>query len=492
MNPGHPINTAETYSGIAARRGSLLRQGWLRVLLAALMLTSASPTQAQSVQDQLRSMQAQIEELQQEVKSLKEELHGKGREARSEAAPPTPAPTPEAPAIANLSAQPAPPAGEETTQANLAMVQAQVAEQAQTKVESNSRMPVKIFGTIVSDTFYNTGNANWLDTPTTALPPAGAMPQTGSISSSLRQSRIGLMIDGPMIGSLKSSGFLAVDFFGGSTAFATSSVFGLPRILYGYIRLENSRTAIEFGQDQMILAPLDPTSLAALAFPDLYESGNLYLRAPQVRVEEKLVQSPRGSLTLDLGMLAPVGSYPTPSITYTGGAEPWRKPAVQGRLGWRSSNSSLGEGKGFAVGASGHYGKAQYGVNTAASWANAVDFDSHVGRFGFAAEGFRGQNLEAMGGGIGQPGKSLGGFFECRLKATQRLQFNAGLGTNQIIEQYNGLATIQKNSGLFANSIFQFTPELSMSLEYRPVETALFGGQMMHNNHFDFVAAYSF
>jgi hypothetical protein len=237
---------------------------------------------------------------------------------------------------------------------------------------------------------------------------------------------------------------------------------------------------------------LNPTSLAALAFPVLYQSGNLYLRAPQIRLEEKLIQSERGALTMALGMVAPVGSYPTPSITYTGGAEPWRKPALQGRLGWRSSTSSLGEGRGFEVGASGHYGRAQYGINTAASWANAVDFDSHVGRFGFGAEGFRGQNLEVMGGGIGQPGKSLGGFFEGRLKATRRLQFDAGLGTNQIVQQYNALATIQKNSGLFANSIFQFTPEISMSVEYRPIETSLFSGQVMHNNHFDFVVAYSF
>ena len=40
------------------------------------------------------------------------------------------------------------------------LIQAQVEELVQTKVESNSRMPVRLFGTILSNTSYNSGEAN--------------------------------------------------------------------------------------------------------------------------------------------------------------------------------------------------------------------------------------------------------------------------------------------------------------------------------------------
>ena len=57
------------------------------------------------------------------------------------------------------------------------------------------------------------------------------------------------------------------------------------------------------GQDHVILAPRDPTSLAAFAFPLLFRSGNLYLRAPQVRVERSLTSRLRATA----GIVAPIG-----------------------------------------------------------------------------------------------------------------------------------------------------------------------------------------
>ena len=53
------------------------------------------------------------------------------------------------------------------------MLQTQVAELAQTKVESTTRFPVKLFGTVHAGVFANSANANWLDNPNiVAAPPA--------------------------------------------------------------------------------------------------------------------------------------------------------------------------------------------------------------------------------------------------------------------------------------------------------------------------------
>ena len=103
----------------------------------------------------------------------------------------------------------------------------------------------------------------------------------------LRQSRIGVDVGVIPVGGWNATGRLILDFFGGTPGFVTGTVMGLPRLLYAFGRLEHGGTAVEVGQDHVLLAPRDPTSLAAYAFPQFFRSGNLYLRAPQVRVEQR-------------------------------------------------------------------------------------------------------------------------------------------------------------------------------------------------------------
>ena len=59
-----------------------------------------------------------------------------------------------------VAAAQAPDAG--SSQPSLALLQTQVAELAQVKVESTSKMLVKVFGTIHTNAFLNSANANWL------------------------------------------------------------------------------------------------------------------------------------------------------------------------------------------------------------------------------------------------------------------------------------------------------------------------------------------
>ena len=192
-----------------------------------------------------------------------------------------PVPAPQAPAAAPLPPE---------------MLQAQIEELAQVKVEAASRFPVTLSGTIVSNTVVNSGDANWLESPNIVGTAAG-----GSMTSTMRQSRVGLDVHGIPVGSWEAKGALILDFFGGTPGFVTGTVMGLPRLLYAYGRLEHRGTAIEIGQDHVLLAPRDPTSLAAFSFPQFFRSGNLYLRAPQVRVEQRV-----GGVTVKAGLVAPV------------------------------------------------------------------------------------------------------------------------------------------------------------------------------------------
>src|SRR5262245_50837909 len=120
-----------------------LRLSSISAVIIACLLWSPS-LNAQSLEEELKAMRLEIQQLRQEVSSLREELRGK------------------LPTVPTTESAQQPPAGAEEMKAAelLPVLQAQVAEQAQTKVESSSRFPVKIFGNIVSNTFLNTGEAN--------------------------------------------------------------------------------------------------------------------------------------------------------------------------------------------------------------------------------------------------------------------------------------------------------------------------------------------
>ncbi|HEV2350579.1 MAG TPA: hypothetical protein VG028_12115 [Terriglobia bacterium] len=393
---------------------------------------------------------------------------------------------------------------------SVSMLQSEVAEQAQTKVESNSKMAVKLFGTILSTTFFNSGAADWPDVPGVVNWAKAVPSSTGSFSSSMRQSRIGLMVDGPDIGSMHASGYLAVDFLGGAADFQSGPLFGLPHVVYGYVRLDGAKTALEAGQDEMILAPRHPTSLVAMSFPELFRSGDLYDRAPQVRVERELAGNKRGSLRATVGLVAPVANYPGLDFPGAGLLEAWQRPAVQGRLAWRPAEAPSSANRGFEFGFSAHYGTVQlgtmnyvngvpafnprvgFGASSAASWAGAFDFDAHLHRVGMDGSAYIGQNLESFGGGIGQPGKTSGGYIEGRFAATDRLQFNSGFGTDHLNKFDIVPVDLNRNTSVFANTIFQFTPEVAASFEYRHLVTRPFTGVLRTNNHVDVGIAYSF
>src|SRR5437016_3521582 len=230
----------------------------MRRMLWLLLLLSVGPLSAQTIEDQMRELRAEVQRLRQELDTVKQELRTHNDAIES-----------------------------------VPLIQAQVQEQAQTKVETNSRFPMKVFGTIVSNTFWNSGEPNWLDIPNIAGPHLEGL-RSGSFSSTLRQSRIGAILEGPEVRGMKANGAIAVDFFGGIPNFQTGQVMGLPRLVYGYFRLDGDKTAFEIGQDQMILAPKNPTSLMGTAFPTLYRSGNLYLRAPQIRAERLITSGEFG------------------------------------------------------------------------------------------------------------------------------------------------------------------------------------------------------
>jgi hypothetical protein len=473
---------------------STIRRFHAPFIAAIFLLAVADPVAAQTHEDVRR----ELAELREEIRQLREELNTL-REQRDPRAPATgvvPARF-DASASRHASVMPVQPAQTGVAQPSLELLQTQVAELAQVKVESTSRMAVKLFGTIHMDVFANSGTPNWLDIPNivNVAPPDG---HQGTFSATLRQTRLGLTVEGPTLGSARTNGTFAMDFFGGMPGFATGQVMGLPRLLVAFARVETDRTALEVGQDHMILAPNDPTSLAAFAFPALFRSGNLYLRTPQVRVERAL-----GSLLrVTGGIVAPIaGDVPGEEYRFVPpalGGERSQRPGIQARIAF--SNGDADAPRRAAVGLGGHYGwEFRAGPifdrgQMVSSSAVALDFAVRRDVFGAAGEIFAGENVEAFGGATGiDAARSSGGWAEFQLFPSQRITLAGGAGLDRLRDPQPLNALRRRNRSAYGSAIFSLTPEVQASFEYRWLATEPGGiGLERRNHHFDWVLAYKF
>jgi hypothetical protein len=353
------------------------------------------------------------------------------------------------------------------------MLQSQVEQLAQEKVSSGSRFPVTLSGTILSNTVVNSGEANWLEGPNLVGTTSG-----GSMTTTMRQSRLGFDVGVIPVGGWNARGTLILDFFGGTPGFVTGTVMGLPRLLYAFGRLERAGTAIQIGQDQVLLAPRDPTSLAAFAFPQFFRSGNLYLRAPQVRLEQRL-----GGFTAKAGLVAPVVGDAGPAYVFApaaGAGERSERPALEGHVGYGRGDAD-GGGE-LHLGASGHYGWSTFGASLVSSKAGAVDFLARAGRIGVAGELYAADDMDAYGAGVAQRGRSEGGWVEARLRASSRISFTGGAGLDRRPDGV-GQAGRLRNTSYFGNTIVRLTPEVAVSLEYKWLQTRYGPVPVNRENH---------
>jgi hypothetical protein len=438
------------------------------VLTLAVLLAGAP--RCASAQETPADLAREMAALRQEVERLRREIDAlKTGPPSTSAAPVTPSST--------------------TATADLEMVKAQIAELAQVAVQSESKMPVRIFGVVHTHLFGNSDSANWLESPNLVdvpLPDGGG----GTFGGSLRQTRLGVAIDGPTLGSARTSGVVAVDFFGGVPGFQTGQVMGLPRLLVAYARVDGKRTSLLVGQDHVILAPRDPTSLAAFSFPLLFRSGNLYLRAPQVRIEHAVSDR----LRVIGGIVSPVGGDLTGSdyrfVPPALGGERSMRPGVQARLLYQAGDQ---ESTRFAgAGVSGHYGWERRAGRLDRSWAAALDFGGRRDRIGVAGEVFVGDNADAFGGAAGLDRRAAGGWAELQLFLHRRMSFHGGAGIDDVHGGDRATLARRGNRSAFGSVLFTLTPEIQASLEYRWLSTRPGAGAARTNHHVDWVMTYRF
>lgn len=493
---------------------TLLACGCMRSLSA--QEATPKPDLAQQVQqltDALTHAQSQLEQSQRELEELRNQLSAMKLQLAAQGIT--------APAEQKPSAQPpSAPAGssDEDLRERLAVVESQIATHEQSKVESDSKYPVKITGMLLFNSFINTSAVNLPATPTLAL--GGS----GSTGASVRQTILGFDARGPHLFGAQSFADLRIDFAGvtqsntenGSFAGPYSSSAAFLRLRTAHATLDWQHTQLAFALDRPLISPDTPTSLTAVAEPALAWSGNLWTWNPQLELTHSFDLPGRSSFRAQAALID-VGDSPfTPQLTATAAAsgEQSRWPGAEARIAFQrpgdaESDTHFGIGGYFAP----HRLAAGLNYN---SWAASLDANQHLGlHLVWTASAYRGLALGGLGGGAYKdiayyisprgetyihPLDTVGGWTQLKERISNRLEFNEAFGTDQVfvhqLRRYAGFDTTYQNLAVArtwtGNVLYRPSAYLLFSLEYRRLLDDWALGSPAAANVIGFAAGYKF
>lgn len=454
----------------------------------------------EQVESELESSQRQIRQLRQQIADLQVDVGAPSTSSASKSLEPEGEDT-----VAKLSAA----VGALREQEDLQ--QSEIAIHEQTKVESESKFPVKLTGLILMSSFASSAGVDVIQSPTVATNGGG---MTGF---SLRQSVFGLDARGPHLFGGSSAADVRVDFFGGLGEGSYTNTNEIARLRTAHADLSWDRTRAFVEVDHPIVSPNAPTSLTAVAQPALAWSGNLWNWVPQVGAEHALLQHGGSRITIQ-GALAdipdPVAPGTTSAVTTIGSmAERSRWPASEARLGYSRGDKATG----LQLGAGGYFSPHSEGNGFHFdAWAATIDYRVPLtSKLEASGSLYRGSALGGLGGGAykdylykavgaytsSRPLDDVGGWTQLKARVSERLEFNAAYGIdnafagemrgylNASSSAYQSLA---RNSTVFGNVIYSPTAHTLFSTEFRRIESSPAIGLHSISNVYGIASGYRF
>jgi len=367
------------------------------------------------------------------------------------------------------------------------LLQQELADEAQTRVTTRSRMSLEFTGRVLVTGFSNSRRVNNVDDPQFVRPDtASGLPQGGA-GMAIRQTSLGLAVNAPQVFGGNFHGDLDVDFYGGQQPSTGGRTFPLLRLRTARAMVKWTHGELMIGQDAPLIASGNPTSLAALGTPDFAGAGNLWLWLPQVRAG--LETGGKVSVGIQGAVLAPTSGDPANVFdTDDDVAEHSSRPYLQGRVHVRWGADEMAGDIGVGV----HQGwLATKGDSLLTSSAVAVDFKLPLTSwFELRGEGYRGQALKGLGGGgIGQgtglngvPVHDEGGWAQVNFKPSSRLLLGAGYGMDDPRDSDLGPGSRLKNVVREAHIHLRPGGPFVLGVEYRRLETTYSTG-MVANDH---------
>ncbi len=361
-----------------------------------------------------------------------------------------------------------------------------------------SKIPVKIYGSILFNANYLSHGANNIDIPLFAQKQGTSSDQNHqNFNATLRQSRFGLRYEGKIFADAKLTGVFEFDLLGGKPAFPNGVNFDIFRLRLAYGRIDWANDSLEAGHDWAVFAPLNPTSLASYAITGFSTSGNLWNRMPQIRYEHR--EGEKSKLIFTAALLDPNAgdNSGNPAFRLIGLGERGSLPAFQMRLGFTTPSN----GKESSAGVSGHYSRllGVSGDPDGTTMRSPIDSygvsgDANVwlsSGFRLTGEVFHGRALGIFSGNIAQSAvvisgrargiNSTGGWFELHGEAPtgyqgafRNLSANFGYGIEDNRDQDLLVGIRKRNQTYMINGQYKFSPNFTVALEYRKVLTAWF------------------
>jgi len=212
------------------------------------------------------------------------------------------------------------------------------------------------------------------------------------------ETRLGMLINGPDNGEMKTSGRVEVDFYGSAPAENKAQLM----MRHAYIKLDwpEDRFNIIAGQTSDVISPLFPSTVN---YSVGWWTGNIGYRRPQIRLTKELGFETGGFLKLEGALTRTIGRD---SFTETDSGEDAGFPTLQGRA---SITLPMFGPKDATIGLSGHWGKEEYDIlytgqnKEFTTWSLNLDYTQPIcSKVEIKAELFTGKNLNAYLGGIGQ------------------------------------------------------------------------------------------
>jgi hypothetical protein len=435
--------------------------GIMLILAAKVPCLAQSSAELKQIMERLDRLESENESLRKEVRALREELH----------------PT-ESPGL----------------EERVAIQESRAAEQAQAKIESSQRFPIRLTGMALANAFINSKQNGGVDYPTIAYP--GRSSATGG--ASWHQTVIGLVYHGSDVlwgGTVRGSLFM--DFFGG-TSLPNSQ---LARLRTAEIAIDWASRTLSIAQDSPVFSPRNPDSLAQVGVAPLAGSGNLWFWAPQARFEQRFTLGEEVTLRAQAAVVQTSEFLANVPMQFVPSIERYR-PGGEGHIELAYASKA---DRRIEVGSGFHYSSSHVaGASVPCDVVSADWLVAPTRWVEFEGEAFTGQNLANFGlGAIRQgvtilaPGNVLpiharGGWTQLTLKASDRIGFHVMGGIYDGRKRDIIFGDIANNSSYGGNIFYHLAPNVIMSFEAMQTRTRYGGVGTRLNNHYDLAMAYLF
>ena len=357
-------------------------------------------------------------------------------------------------------------------------------------------------GLVLLNGFWNDAATDNADVPhfTLAQTPASAA-RAGGLGGTVRQTRLGLTLTQSNVLGATFTGELDVDFYGGQLGNGgrTPPVLRLRRAV---ARLTWPRGEWLVGQEALLVADINPRSLASIGTPGFVTAGNLWFWMPQLRGTYELGSTVR--VAVQGAVIAPMtGAAQGTFNTALDSAEQSGRPFVQGRLrgSWGDVTDPSEVGVGYHLG---WFAESDSTLST--SRALVLGGRIKLGLAEVRGEWYDGHGLGALGGGgIGRnfstvlPGEPLndrGGWFQLNLRPRPLWEIGGGCGYDEPDEtQLNPADPFERvqNTACEGHFIWQPGGPIVAGVEYRRIATE-YGSTtgIIVDNHINIQAGFKF